>query len=115
MLYSLFQLALTILSLTKGTLRSLVITSPATPTKAILNASETNLEEVIRGTVGAIRDTEQEATRDTEGAIRDMEAANKGTGAATKVLEEAIKVKVATVVIKVTDVSDTYLFFLLFF
>ena len=46
-------------------------------------------EETTRGTVGAIRDTEEEATS-TVGAIR----------------EEAIKVKVATVVIKVTDVCD---------
>ena len=80
-----------------------------------MNASETNPEEVTRGMVGVIRDTEQEATRDMVGEIRDMKEANKGTVAATKVLEGALKVKVGTVVIKVTDVSDTYFFSLPFF
>lgn len=67
---------------------------------------------MTKGTVEAIKDTEVEATRVTVGAIRDTEeGATRGTIRDT---EEAIKVKVATVVIKVTDVSDTQLNFFSF-
>jgi hypothetical protein len=65
------------------------------------------VEEATRGTVEAIRDTEEEeTTRGTVGAIRDTEEEENSTVGAIRDMEEAIKVKVATVVIKVTEVSD---------
>jgi hypothetical protein len=94
------------------TILSLTRRSPAT-TKAALDAGKTNVEEAI-STVEAIRDTEEETTRDTEGAIRDTGEEATSTAGAIRDMEEAIKVKVATVVIKVTDVSDTQLNFLSF-
>ena len=77
------------------------------------------MEEATRGTVEAIRDAEVETTRgtvgairDTVGEIRDTEVEATSTVGANRDMEEAIKVKVATVVIKVTIVSDTQLNFL---
>jgi len=69
------------------------------------------VEEATRGTVEAIRDTEVETTRGTVGGT-DTEVEATSTVGANRDMEEAIKVKVATVVIKVTIVSDTQLNFL---
>lgn len=68
-----------------------------------MEAGKANVEEAT-STVEAIRDTEEETTRGTVGAIRDTE--EEATSTVGAIREEAIKVKVATVVIKVTDVCD---------